>query len=62
LLTRGGPEDSTEILVTYAFRLSFVNSPRDFATSAAWGVLILLLLSLFTVVYRRALRRQGEAW
>lgn len=62
LLTKGGPEDSTEILVTYAFRLSFVNSPRDFATSAAWGVLILLLLSLFTVVYRRALRRQGEAW
>ncbi|MEU5838119.1 sugar ABC transporter permease [Streptomyces diacarni] len=62
LLTKGGPGDSTEILVTYAFRLSFVNSPRDFATSAAWGVLILLLLSLFTVVYRRALRRQGEAW
>ena len=62
LLTRGGPEDSTEILVTYAFRLSFVNSPRDFATSAAWGVLILLLLSLFTVIYRRALRRQGEVW
>jgi arabinogalactan oligomer / maltooligosaccharide transport system permease protein len=62
LLTRGGPEDSTEILVTYAFRLSFVNSPRDFATSAAWGVLILVLLSLFTIVYRRALRRQGEVW
>ncbi|WP_374705506.1 carbohydrate ABC transporter permease [Streptomyces sp. AJS327] len=62
LLTKGGPEDSTEILVTYAFRLSFVNSPRDFATSAAWGVLILLLLTLFTLVYRRALRRQGEVW
>ncbi|OEV02452.1 carbohydrate ABC transporter permease [Streptomyces oceani] len=62
LLTRGGPGDSTEILVTYAFRLSFVNSPRDFATSAAWGVLILLLLSLFTLIYRRALRKQGEVW
>jgi len=62
LLTRGGPEDSTEILVTYAFRLSFINSPRDYATSAAWGVLILVLLSLFTIVYRRALRRQGEVW
>jgi arabinogalactan oligomer / maltooligosaccharide transport system permease protein len=62
LLTRGGPEDSTEILVTYAFRLSFINSPRDYATSAAWGVLILVLLSLFTVVYRRTLRRQGEVW
>ncbi|MCF6521893.1 carbohydrate ABC transporter permease [Streptomyces sp. JJ36] len=62
LLTRGGPGDSTEILVTYAFRLSFVNSPRDFATSAAWGVLILVLLTLFTLVYRRALKKQGEVW
>ncbi|WP_434588734.1 carbohydrate ABC transporter permease [Streptomyces sp. A5-4] len=62
LLTRGGPGDSTEILVTYAYRLSFVVSPRDFANSAAWGVLILLLLSLFAVVYRRALRKQGEVW
>ncbi|GGT25645.1 carbohydrate ABC transporter permease [Streptomyces purpureus] len=62
LLTRGGPGDSTEILVTYAYRLSFVVSPRDFAGSAAWGVLILLLLSLFAVVYRRALRKQGEVW
>jgi arabinogalactan oligomer/maltooligosaccharide transport system permease protein len=62
LLTAGGPGDSTEILVTYAFRLSFVTSPRDFATSAAWGVLILLLLALFTVFYRRTLRKQGEVW
>ena len=62
LLTRGGPGDSTEILVTYAYRLSFLNSPRDYATSAAWGVLILLLLALFAVVYRRSLRKQGEVW
>ncbi len=41
LLTRGGPGDATEILVTYAYRFSFVDSPRDFAESAAWGVLIL---------------------
>ncbi|WP_240649584.1 sugar ABC transporter permease [Streptomyces sp. Z26] len=62
LLTQGGPGDETEILVTYAYRLSFVNSPRDYATSAAWGVLILVLLSLFTLIYRRALRKQGEVW
>ncbi|MEU4683044.1 carbohydrate ABC transporter permease [Streptomyces xinghaiensis] len=62
LLTRGGPGDSTEILVTYAYRLSFLVSPRDFASSAAWGVLILLLLSAFAVVYRRSLRKQGEVW
>ncbi|MFI1329747.1 carbohydrate ABC transporter permease [Streptomyces sp. NPDC020845] len=62
LLTRGGPGDSTEILVTYAYRLSFVNSPRDFAGASAWGVLILLILMLFAMVYRRALRKQGEVW
>lgn len=62
LLTRGGPGDATEILVTYAYRLSFVDSPRDFSTSAAWGVLILVLLSAVAIVYRRALRKQGEVW
>ncbi|MFE3885668.1 carbohydrate ABC transporter permease [Streptomyces lydicus] len=60
LLTRGGPGDATEILVTYAYRLSFLDSPRNFSESAAWGVLILLLLSVVAVVYRRALRKQGE--
>ncbi|MDT0344620.1 carbohydrate ABC transporter permease [Streptomyces litchfieldiae] len=62
LLTRGGPAGSTDILVTEAFRLAFVASPRDFANSAAWGVLILLLLVLFAIAYRRVLRRQGEVW
>ncbi|WP_460113830.1 carbohydrate ABC transporter permease [Streptomyces platensis] len=62
LLTRGGPGDATEILVTYAYRLSFVDSPRNFSESAAWGVLILILLSAVAVVYRRALRKQGEVW
>ncbi len=62
LLTRGGPGDATEILVTYAYRLSFVDSPRNFSSSAAWGVLILLMLSAVAVVYRRALRKQGEVW
>ncbi|MEU5212260.1 sugar ABC transporter permease [Streptomyces sp. NPDC020742] len=62
LLTRGGPGDSTEILVTYAYRLSFVDSPRNFSESATWGVLILVLLAAVAVVYRRALRKQGEVW
>jgi arabinogalactan oligomer / maltooligosaccharide transport system permease protein len=62
LLTRGGPAGSTDILVTEAYNLAFVTSPRDFAESATWGVLILLLLVLFAIAYRRALRRQGEVW
>ncbi|MEE1928609.1 sugar ABC transporter permease [Streptomyces sp. TRM 70351] len=62
LLTQGGPYGSSEILVTEAFNLAFVRSPRDFAGSATWGVLILLLLVIFAVFYRRSLRKQGEVW
>nr|WP_245834013.1 sugar ABC transporter permease [Streptomyces aidingensis] len=62
LLTGGGPIGTTDILVTEAFELAFVGSPRDFAGSATWGVLILLLLVVFAVGYRRALRKQGEVW
>ncbi|MFD4135584.1 carbohydrate ABC transporter permease [Streptomyces goshikiensis] len=62
LLTRGGPGDSTEILVTQAFKEAFISSPRDFAGSATWGVLILALLMIFALVYRRSLRKQGEVW
>ncbi|MBB2744180.1 UNVERIFIED_ORG: arabinogalactan oligomer/maltooligosaccharide transport system permease protein [Microbispora rosea subsp. rosea] len=61
LITRGGPGTSTEILVTYAFREAFTGV-RNYSGSAAWGVIILLLLVVMAVVYRRALRKQGEVW
>ncbi|MGW1934298.1 carbohydrate ABC transporter permease [Streptomyces sp. NPDC001919] len=62
LLTRGGPGEATQILVTQAYKFSFEVSPRDFAQSSTWGVLILVLLMLFAAVYRRVLRKQGEVW
>ncbi|MGN9793327.1 carbohydrate ABC transporter permease [Streptomyces sp. OZ13] len=62
LLTRGGPGDATQILVTQAYKFAFEISPRDFAQSSTWGVLILVLLMLFAAVYRRVLRKQGEVW
>ncbi|OEJ27164.1 ABC transporter permease [Streptomyces agglomeratus] len=62
LLTRGGPGEATQILVTQAFKFSFEISPRDFAQSSTWGVLILILLMLFAAVYRRVLRKQGDVW
>jgi arabinogalactan oligomer/maltooligosaccharide transport system permease protein len=61
LVTRGGPGDSTEILVTYAWRDAF-EGIRDYSGSAAYGVLILLLLIVMVAGYRRVLRRQGEVW
>ncbi|MFF4172628.1 carbohydrate ABC transporter permease [Streptomyces sp. NPDC001744] len=62
LLTRGGPGEATQILVTQAYKFSFEISPRDFAQSSTWGVLILILLMVFAAVYRRVLRKQGEVW
>ncbi|MFD7121710.1 carbohydrate ABC transporter permease [Streptomyces sp. NPDC059892] len=62
LLTRGGPGEATQILVTQAYKFSFEISPRDFAQSSTWGVLILVLLMLFAAVYRRVLRKQGDTW
>jgi arabinogalactan oligomer/maltooligosaccharide transport system permease protein len=61
LVTRGGPGGSSEILVTYAYRQAF-EGIRNYSGSAAWGVLILALLIVMAVVYRRSLRRAGEAW
>ncbi|GAA3759857.1 carbohydrate ABC transporter permease [Salinactinospora qingdaonensis] len=61
LVTEGGPGDSTELLVTYAFRMAF-EGIRDYGGSAAYGILILLLLTVMAFVYQRALRKGGEAW
>ncbi|MFF5112146.1 carbohydrate ABC transporter permease [Streptosporangium sp. NPDC000509] len=61
LITGGGPGSSTEILVTYAYREAFTGI-RNYSGSAAWGVIILLLLVVMALVYRRALRKQGEVW
>jgi arabinogalactan oligomer / maltooligosaccharide transport system permease protein len=61
LVTGGGPGGETEILVTYAYREAFTGV-RDYAGSATWGVVILLLLVVMAAGYRRALRRTGEVW
>ncbi|MET9351321.1 carbohydrate ABC transporter permease [Streptomyces termitum] len=62
LLTRGGPGEATQILVTQAYKFSFEISPRDFAQSSTWGVLILVLLMIFAAFYQRVLRKQGDVW
>jgi arabinogalactan oligomer / maltooligosaccharide transport system permease protein len=60
LITRGGPFNSTNILVTFAYIKFF--DQRDFAVSAAYGVLILSLLVVFATTYQRATRSDKEAW
>jgi arabinogalactan oligomer/maltooligosaccharide transport system permease protein len=61
LVTQGGPGDSTNILVTRAYKEAF-QGVQDFSGAAADGVIVLLLLVMMAIGYRRMLRRQGEPW
>lgn len=49
LVSEGGPFRSTEILATWAWRLGF--DRREYGVAAAYSVIILLLLMLFSTVY-----------
>ncbi|MHC0432244.1 carbohydrate ABC transporter permease [Streptomyces sp. O3] len=51
---------NSEILVTYAYRLAF-GSVRDYAGAATYGIIILSMLLVFAVFYRRLLNRQEAA-
>ena len=61
LVTEGQPAGETEILVTGAYRAAF-EGIRNYSLASTYGVLILSILLLFSVFYRRALRKQGEVW
>ncbi|GHH74578.1 ABC transporter permease [Streptomyces sulfonofaciens] len=54
----GAPD--AQILVTWAYQLGFGQQPRDYAQSAAYGVLLLSILIVFTSVYRRWLARNAQ--
>ncbi|CAL9314281.1 carbohydrate ABC transporter permease [Streptomyces sp. SudanB182_2057] len=49
-----------QILVTWAYQLGFGQQPRDFAQSAAYGVLLLSILTVFTSFYFRWLKRNDQ--
>ncbi|MEV6301825.1 sugar ABC transporter permease [Actinoplanes sp. NPDC051861] len=61
LVTEGQPAGQTEILVTGAFRAAF-EGLRNYSLASTYGVLILSILLIFSVFYRRVLRKQGEVW
>ncbi|PZH15766.1 ABC transporter permease [Streptomyces sp. NTH33] len=49
-----------QILVTWAYHLGFGQQPRDYAQSAAYGVLLLSILTVFTSFYFRWLKRNDQ--
>ncbi|MBO4205533.1 carbohydrate ABC transporter permease [Micromonospora echinofusca] len=61
LVTEGQPAGESEILVTGAYRAAF-EGIRNYSLSSTYGVLILSILLVFSVFYRRMLRKQGEVW
>ncbi|MFE1953375.1 MULTISPECIES: carbohydrate ABC transporter permease [Streptomyces] len=56
----GNTAPDAQILVTWAYRLGFGQQPRDFAQSAAYGVLLLSILTVFTTFYYRWLKRNEQ--
>lgn len=56
----GNSAPDAQILVTWAYRLGFGQQPRDYAQSAAYGVLLLSILTVFTSVYRRWTARDEQ--
>ena len=59
VLTGGGPQDATSVLVTYAYETGF--SQREQGYSAAIGIVMLLATIAFTTIQWRANRRGDEA-
>jgi arabinogalactan oligomer/maltooligosaccharide transport system permease protein len=60
LVTAGGPGGATNILVTQAYNAAF-SGVQNFSSAATYGAIILSMLVVFASVYRRVLRRSGEA-
>ncbi|GAA2275279.1 ABC transporter permease [Streptomyces ruber] len=56
----GNTAPDAQILVTWAYQLGFGQQPRDYAQSAAYGILLLSILIVFTSVYRRWLARNEQ--
>jgi arabinogalactan oligomer / maltooligosaccharide transport system permease protein len=61
LVTEGQPAGQSEILVTGAYKAAF-EGLRNYSLASTYGVLILSILLVFSYLYRRALRKQGEVW
>ncbi len=59
VMTQGGPDDSTHILVTYLYELGFrLGRPGE---AAAVSLIMLVILFAFSVAYLRVQARRGSA-
>jgi multiple sugar transport system permease protein len=56
VMTGGGPQNATSVLVTYAYDQGFVT--RDQGYAAAIGMVLLVLMLIFTAVQWRVSRNR----
>lgn len=56
VMTEGGPSHHTEVMLTYLYRLAFVENNFGYATAV--GVITFLLIFVFSVVSIRLMRRE----
>ena len=58
LLTQGGPGNATLTPVLVIYRKAFLNN--DFGLASAWSLSLIVVLSIFSLVYMRLSRRTGQ--
>lgn len=61
LMAAQGQRNDIATLPVFAYDLAFTGI-RQYAMSSTYGVLILSILLVFAVFYKRALAKQGEVW
>ncbi len=61
LMASQGQRNDIATLPVYAYDKAFTGI-RQYAVSSTYGVLILSILLVFAIFYRRALAKQGEVW
>lgn len=61
LMAGTGQREDISILAVEAYRLAF-EGLRQYAVASTYGVIILSILAVFAVIYRRMLRAQGDVW
>ncbi|GEM46580.1 carbohydrate ABC transporter permease [Deinococcus cellulosilyticus] len=60
VLTEGGPVNSTDVLVTYLYKATSAKFFGDPGKGAALGIIMLILLLIFSLVYARIAREGDE--
>ncbi|MEG0961659.1 MAG: sugar ABC transporter permease [Lachnospiraceae bacterium] len=60
VMTKGGPQNSTETLVGYIYNRGFQTAPYDLGYASAVSVYLFLIIAIITFVLRKNILNKGE--